>query len=136
MSKPRAFISFDFDNNKTIKDLFAGQAKNSRTPFNIEDWSSKKHLPQGQWEKLILEKINRGNMLIALIGKDTHNAVGVEAEIGFAKENNVPVFGVYVDGASWWTTLPSNIDSSRVIRWDWEEIANRIDRCMKEGKNK
>ena len=56
MANPRAFISFDFDNNETEKKLFAGQAKNSKTPFNIEDWSSKSSLPQSQWEKLIEKK--------------------------------------------------------------------------------
>jgi len=30
MANPRAFISFNFDNNLTEKNLFAGQAKNSR----------------------------------------------------------------------------------------------------------
>ena len=33
MADPRAFISFDFDNNLTDKNLFVGQIKNSRTPF-------------------------------------------------------------------------------------------------------
>jgi hypothetical protein len=46
MANPRAFISFDFDNNLTEKNLFVGQAKNSRTPFSIEDWSSKESLPK------------------------------------------------------------------------------------------
>lgn len=50
MSYPRAFISFDFDNNKTEKDLFVGQIKCSKTPFDIEYWSSKENLPQSQWE--------------------------------------------------------------------------------------
>jgi len=39
MADPRAFISFDFDHNNNEKTLFAGQAKNSKTPFAIEDWS-------------------------------------------------------------------------------------------------
>ena len=34
MANPRAFISFDFDNNETEKKLFAGQAKNSK-PLSI-----------------------------------------------------------------------------------------------------
>lgn len=136
MADPRAFISFDFDNNKTEKDLFAGQAKNSRTPFNIEDWSSKTHLPQREWEKLINEKINKCNMLIVLVGKKTYTATGVEKEISFAKANNVPVFGVYVDGANTATSLPDGLQRNRTISWDWEEIADAVDQCMKEGKNK
>ncbi len=33
MSDPRAFLSFDFDHNANEKLLFAGQSKNSKTPF-------------------------------------------------------------------------------------------------------
>lgn len=135
MANPRAFISFDFDNNKTEKDLFAGQARNSRTPFNIEDWSSKTHLPQREWERLINEKVNKCNLLIVLVGKKTYMALGVEKEIVFAKNNDVPVFGVYVDGAGIYTPLPSGLQRNRTIGWDWEKIANAIDQCMKEGKN-
>jgi MTH538 TIR-like domain (DUF1863) len=136
MADPRAFISFDFDNNKTEKDLFAGQAKNSRTPFNIEDWSSKTHLPQAEWEKLINEKINKCNMLIVLVGTKTYTATGVAKEISFAKANDVPVFGVYVDGANTSTDLPSGLFRSRTIAWNWDKISDWVDDCMKEGKNK
>ena len=45
MSDPRAFISFDYDHNQDEKVLFAGQAKNSRTPFSIQDWSAKSPMP-------------------------------------------------------------------------------------------
>jgi hypothetical protein len=136
MSHPRAFISFDFDNNGTQKLLFSGQAKNSRTPFNIQDWSSKQHLPQSQWENLIKDKISRCNMLIVLVGGRTAGATGVLKEISFAKENDVPVFGVYLDLDSKNTTLPAGLPAYRVISWDWEKIAALIDRCMEEGKNK
>lgn len=136
MANPRAFISFDFDNNKTEKDFFAGQAKNSRTPFNIEDWSSKTHLPQKEWEELIQSKINKCNLLIVLVGKKTYSATGVIKEISFAKSNNVPVFGVYVGGANSLTDLPTGLVRGRTIVWEWEKIADAVDQCMKEGKNK
>jgi len=136
VANPRAFISFDYDNNKNEKELFVGQARNSRTPFNIEDWSSKTHLPQWEWEKLINDKVNKCNMLIVLVGKKTYYATGVEKEIEFANTNNVPVFGVYVDGANTATPLPDGLVRYRTIRWDWEMIADMIDQCMKEGKNR
>lgn len=136
MAYPRAFISFDYDNNKTDKILFAGQAKNSRTPFNIEDWSSKFELPQWKWEESIEGKVCKCNMLIVLVGKKTYAATGVVKEISFAKDNNVPVFGVYVDGANGSTTLPAGLYYSRTTVWDWDKIADCIEQCMKEGKNK
>ncbi|ABQ18883.1 TIR domain-containing protein [Vibrio cholerae] len=100
MANPRAFISFDFDHNVTQKNLFVGQSKNSKTPFAIEDWSSKSSLPQSQWEALIKSKIGKCNMLIVLSGKTMASATGVVKEIKMAKDQNVPVFGVYVDGAN------------------------------------
>lgn len=136
MSNPRAFISFDYDNNKTIKVLFAGQIRNSRTPFNIEDWSSKEELPQREWERRIEEKINKCNMTIVLVGRQTYRATGVLKEIRFARENNVPVFGVYVDGAGPSTSLPEGLIRLRTIDWDWDQIADWVDQCMKEGKNR
>jgi hypothetical protein len=136
MANPRAFISFDFDNNLTEKNLFVGQAKNSRTPFNIEDWSSKESLPQREWEELIKSKINKCNMLIVLVGKKTYTATGVVKEISFAKTQDVPVFGVYVGGADSTTTLPTGLQRNRTIDWDWDAIADAIDQVMEEGKNK
>ena len=136
MANPRAFISFDFDNDSDSKLLFAGQAKNSRTPFSIEDWSSKTSLPQKQWEALIEEKVNKCNLLIVIVGKKTYTATGVVKEITFAKKQNVPVFGVYVNGAGTSTSLPEGLPRNRTIDWNWDKIANAIDQCMKEGKNK
>lgn len=136
MVSPRTFISFDCDNNETEKYLFSGQAKNSRTPFNIEDWSSKSSLPQSQWEKLIEEKIGKCQIMIVLVGKNTAWATGVVKEIGFAKKNNVPFFGIYVGGANENSSLPGGLERNRTIDWDWGKIASAIDQLMKEGKNK
>jgi hypothetical protein len=136
MGNPRAFISFDFDHNEGQKNYFIGQAKNSRTPFNIEDWSSKDSLPQAQWQKLIEDKISKCNMVIVLVGKNMTTALGVDKEIAFAKRNNVPVFGVYVDGATEYSTLPEGLQRNRVITWTWDGIANAISQVMKEGKNR
>ena len=135
MADPRAFVSFDFDNNSTEKLLFVGQAKNSRTPFTVQDWSSKETLPQAQWERLINDKVAKTNMLIVLVGRSTYLASGVKKEIAMAKANNVPVFGVLVGGATSSTSLPAGLTSGRVIAWDWDKIASAIDQVMKEGKN-
>ena len=135
MANPRAFVSFDFDHDETEKNLFIGQSKNSKTPFSIEDWSSKSSLPQSQWERLIKDKINKCNMVIVLSGKTMASATGVSKEITMAKNQNVPVFGVYVDGANTNSNLPSGLTRGRTIPWNWDSIANAIDQMMREGKN-
>ena len=136
MANPRAFVSFDFDNNSGERIYFTGQSKNSKTPFNIEDWSSKTVLPQNIWEKLIKEKIAKCHFLIVLVGLKTSTATGVKKEIAFAKDQNVPVFGVYVGGANTTTDLPTGLQRNRTIKWTWDGIASAIDQMMTEGKNK
>lgn len=132
---PRTFISFDFDNDEKQRMLFVGQSKNSRTPFNIQDWSSKQHLPQRSWEATIEDKISRCHMVLILVGPHTHTAIGVKKEIEMAMRNNVPYYGIYVAGANDYTPLPPGLTRSRVIRWDWDKIASAIQRMEREGKN-
>lgn len=136
MADPRAFVSFDFDHNETEKILFVGQAKNSKTPFSIEDWSCKSSLPQAQWESELKAKINKCNMVIVLVGKYMATATGVAKEIKMAHDQDVPVFGVYVGGADGSSNLPAGLQRNRVISWSWDGIASAIDQMMGEGKNR
>lgn len=136
MTDPRAFVSFDFDHDETSKILFVGQAKkDSPTPFTVADWSSKSALPQSQWEALISSKISRCHLMIVLVGRYMATASGVRKEIQFAKDGNVPYFGVYVDGANSSSPLPAGLARNRVILWTWPGIAAAINQMMGEGKN-
>lgn len=136
MANPNTFISFDFDHDENQKVLFAGQAKNSKTPFSIKDWSAKSSMPQSKWEQIVKDKINKCNALIVLSGKTMASATGVAKEIAMAKDQDVPVFGVYVDGANTTSNLPKGLARNRTIAWNWDKIANAIDQVMNEGKNK
>jgi len=136
MADPRAFISFDIDHNATEKLLFVGQSKNSSTPFSIQDWSAKSSMPQSEWEAIVEDKINKCNMLIVLVGKTMASATGVAKEIKMAKDQNVPVFGVYVGGADTTSNLPDGLARDRTIKWDWDAIAKAVKQMMGEGKNK
>lgn len=136
MADPRAFISFDFDHNETEKVLFVGQSKNSKTPFSIQDWSAKSSMPQSQWEAIVKEKINKTNLLIVLVGKTMASANGVAKEIKMAKDQNVPVFGVYIGGANSTSNLPDGLMRNRTIEWSWDNIAAAVKQMMGEGKNK
>jgi len=131
-----SFVSFDFDNNQTEKFLFAGQAKkDSPTPFTVADWSSKSSLPQATWEAEIKKKIGATNMCIVLVGRSISSAGGVAKEVAMAKSQDVPVFGVYVDGADVNSILPNGLQRNRTMAWDWKLIAAAVDQMMGEGKN-
>lgn len=126
MSNPRAFISFDYDNNMHCKTLFVGQSKNSKVPFNIEDWSAKLSMPQNKWESIVEEKIKKTHMVIVLVGKNLETATGVKKEIQMALKNNIPILGVYVDGATSVSYLPPGLLRKNVVKWEWDKIAEKI----------
>jgi hypothetical protein len=133
---PRAFVSFDFDHDETARNLFAGQAKkDSPTPFVVQDWSSRRTLPQATWEAQMRKRIAATSMCIVLVGKHVATATGVAKEIAMAKEKDVPVFGVYVSGADSSSTLPGGLARSRTVAWRWPSIAAWVDQAMTEGKN-
>jgi Thoeris protein ThsB, TIR-like domain len=133
---PRAFVSFDFDHDETARNLFAGQAKkDSPTPFVVQDWSSRRRLPQATWEAQMRKRIAATNMCIVLVGTSVATATGVAKEIAMAKGNDVPVFGVYMNGAGSNSTLPAGLARSRTVAWRWPGIAAWVDQAMTEGKN-
>jgi|SRR5476651_2308590 len=136
MADPRAFISFDFDHNEAEKNLFAGQAWHSKTPFSHEDWSAKESMAQSEWEALVKAKVNKTHFMIVLVGKHMATATGVVKEIAMAKSQNVPIFGVYVAGADVNSNLPTGLARNRVIAWTWDGVANAVSQMMGEGKNK
>ena len=50
MPKARLFVSFDYDNDETLKTFLIGQSKHDDTPFDVTDASVKEHLT-GDWEE-------------------------------------------------------------------------------------
>src|SRR5207248_8237772 len=51
MPKTKVFVSFDFDNDKVLKDFIIGQAKLHDSPFEVSDHSLKEAAPERDWEK-------------------------------------------------------------------------------------
>jgi hypothetical protein len=74
-------------------------------------------------------------MLIVLSGNTMASAGGVAKEITMAKDVDVPVFGVYVDGAGTSSNLPAGLQRIRTLPWNWDRIAAMVDQAMGEGKN-
>ena len=126
MEKARVFISFDFDNDKFLKEALVGQAKNEDSPFEIADWSLQEAAPEEDWEEDAKEKIKRSDILCVIAGKKTYKTPGVLKEIAIADElisdgYDIKKFQLighkdeecpHVDGAG------------RRIAWTWENLKN------------
>lgn len=119
MAKKRAFVSFDFDSDKVLKDFIIGQAKLPDSPFEVADWSMKEAAPERNWEREAEARIKRSDIVIVMVGKQTHRASGVLKEVAMARRNGVPIVQVigYRDASP--TAVPN---AGRLYRWDWENL--------------
>jgi hypothetical protein len=64
MPKKRVFSSFDFDNDKTLKEFVVGQAKLQDSPFEVTDHSLKEAAPERDWLVKATAAITRSEVLI------------------------------------------------------------------------
>lgn len=64
--------------------------------------------------------------MIALVSKNTSKATGQLWEVACAKEEGVPVRGVYVDADNKPAKLPEEFSGVRVVNWTWDNIASFI----------
>lgn len=120
MAKKKVFVSFDYDNDKTLKDFIIGQAKNSDSPFEVSDHSLKEAKPEKDWLEHAKRAIGRSDVFIIMLGPKTKNASGVLKELNAAIEKNKPKFQIigYSDGTSD-LAVPGG---GRTYSWNWENL--------------
>jgi hypothetical protein len=75
MAKKRVFVSFDFDNDKTLKEFIVGQARNPDSPFEIVDTSLKEAAPMKTWEEKARAAIKRSDIVLIMVGPQTYKPV-------------------------------------------------------------
>ncbi len=120
MAKKRVFVSFDFDNDKVLRDFIIGQARNSDSPFEVYDHSLKEAAPEKDWVDKARAAISRSDIFIVMLGSKTKRAPGVLKEIAIANELSKPRFQVigYQEGTEDWAVS----GAGRVYRWNWENL--------------
>lgn len=121
----RVFISFAMEDRK-FRDLMVGQKRNEHTPFDFIDMSVKEPWDFA-WKSNCRTKIKGCHGVIALVSANTLNAEGARWEIKCAKEEGIPVLGIFVTDAARWAQLPSEFSGVRVEPWSWPTIARFID---------
>jgi hypothetical protein len=120
MAKKKVFVSFDFNNDKSLKDFIIGQAKNADSPFEVSDHSLKEAKPEKDWLEHATAAIKRSDVFIVMLGPKTNSASGVKKEVAVAKELTKTRFQIigYRDGSSDWA-VP---DAGRVYSWNWDNL--------------
>lgn len=124
-AKKRAFISFDYDNDSTVKMYLAGQAKNPDSPFEFKDNSVKAHLA-GDWEQKVQRRMDNIDVVIVLCGTKTHTASGVDAELRIAKRLNKPYFLLAAYSDKQCTKPRAASANDKVYKWTWDNLKRLI----------
>ena len=116
----RIFISFAIEDEK-LRTMLVGQARNDNSPFEFVDMSVKQPWDYA-WKTQCRTKIKGCDGVIAIITSNTRSADGQIWEINCAREENIPVRGVW--GHSDQTPIIKAMDGVRTVYWTWDNIKN------------
>ncbi|UUZ65699.1 hypothetical protein LP417_15580 [Polaromonas sp. P1-6] len=119
MAKKRVFVSFDFDNDRVLKDFILGQAKLPDSPFEVIDHSLKEAAPERDWERKARIAIGKAEIVLVMVGAQTYKAHGVLKEVSMAREAGVRIVQLigYKDGD--YTPVPN---AGRLYSWNWDNL--------------
>ena len=125
MTKPRIFISFDFDHDEDLQNLLVGQSKNDDSPFEITDWSLKEPL-EGDWKEKIKPRIRSCHQMIVVCGEHTDNTPGINHEITVAQDEDKPYFLLYGRSDKDCKKPSAAKSSDKMYNWTWNNLKNLI----------
>ena len=127
MDKKRVFVSFDVDNDRSLKVFINSQAKLPDSPLEIVDTSLKETAPMMSWREKTRATIKRSELVLVLVGRNTHKASGVLNEVQMAKDEAKPIIQMvgYKDG-----TFPAVPNAGRLYAWSWENLKKLLEPRM------
>jgi hypothetical protein len=119
MAKKPVFVSFDFDNDRSLKDFIIGQSRHADSPFEVIDHSLKEAAPERDWKDKARRAIRRSEIVVVMVGPKTHSAPGVLAEVAIAREEGKKIVQIigYRDGV--YNAVPN---AGRLYAWSWENL--------------
>lgn len=130
MAKVKVFLSFEFDRDKELHQNFYEQAVHE-SDYEIEDYSlNEVYRPENnKWLEKATRLISASDIVIVVLGKDTHNAPGVEKEVTIANQQRKPIFQILPKGRTSGTVRGAD----EVIPWKWKRINAKISECLKKS---
>ncbi|MCX4729449.1 TIR domain-containing protein [Streptomyces sp. NBC_01363] len=120
----RAFVSFDYDYDKPLKDLLIGQAKNPDSPFEVYDWSIKE--ASQDWKVKARSRIRASDIVIVICGKHTHQAVGVAIELKLAQEEGIEYFLLNGYNGQTGKKPTTATDGDKIYKWTWPNLKTLV----------
>ena len=118
------FVSFEYDRDKELVNAFLQQAKD-HLPHRVRNKSLREDYPDEAWKKKASDAIRECDVVVVLVGKDTHNAQGIIVETDMARNLGKPVIQVASKGRRDYRGLTR---LEKPIPWRWAEIKSELER--------
>lgn len=123
------FVSFEFDKDRDLKNSFYEQAK-ELTRHRVRNCSLNEGYPDETWKRKARAAIRACDVVVVLIGQDTHNAQGVITETDMARSLKKPIIQIKPQGRPYkgLTRL------GKPIAWKWNKINAKLDDISSGGR--
>lgn len=119
----RIFTSFAIEDER-MRDLFVGQARKENVPYELVDMSVKEPWSDS-WKTRCRTRIKGCDGVVVLITKNLKKADGAIWEINCAKDERIPLIGVYI-GEATASDAPAELNGVKKISWTWSGIASFV----------
>lgn len=128
MAKVGVFFSYEYDRDKELYGSFFAQSKDE-SRHAIRDYSLDKVHPPKDWEEEAEKRIAQCNLVIVVIGQDTHTASGVEEEVEIAERLDKPIFQIQPQKQNY-----GGVDGAgEIIPWKWDKIDAKINELLEQA---
>ena len=124
----RVFLSFEFGRDNKLHRNFYSQAERY-SQYEIIDCSlNEPYHPDPKWLNKARAQIKKSDIVIVMVGQDTHNAPGVKKEVGEAHQLKKLMFQVRPQGR----THGEVRGAGEVVPWKWKWIDAKIAEKLSE----
>ena len=126
MAKVGVFFSYEYDRDHELYGSFFAQAKDE-SRHTICDYSLDKVHPPADWKVEAEKRIDQCDIVITVVGQDTHTATGVEDERRIAKRLGKRKFQIQPQKQNY-----GGINGAgEIIPWRWDKIDAKINELLK-----
>ena len=122
MDRVGVFLSFKFKKDNHLRGSFHTQANRGDSHYYVQDESLREDYPNDIWLSEARERIRACDIVIVLVGKDTHNSSGVQKEVTEANMLCKSIFQIRPQGKTYGKVR----GAGELIEWKWDKIDAKI----------
>ena len=120
-AKKKIYISYDFHNDKDLKNEIVGKSQHKDATFKIANWSSKEDVKNPQWIKDVKFRITRCDLMLVLVGENTYRNPGVIKEVDIARGAKIKIIQVQSHAS-----YPAVEHAGPIHDWTWDTLVKEL----------